>query len=94
MDYVALKDLRPGCLEPVRQHSGMTSADGLICYHSPKDASENFFFDHLPAGSYVLEYAAYVSRSGRYNGGITTLQCMYAPEFISHTEGNFILVRE
>jgi uncharacterized protein YfaS (alpha-2-macroglobulin family) len=94
MDYVGLQDLRAGCLEPALQRSGITFADGLICYHSPKDTSENFFFDHLPAGTCVLEYAAYVARSGRYNSGITTLQCMYAPEFISHTEGNIIFVHE
>jgi hypothetical protein len=94
MDYVSLQDLRSGCLEPALQRSGLMYADGLICYHSPKDASENFFFEHLPQGTRVLEYAAYVSRSGRYNGGIATLQCLYAPEFAAHTEGNIIRVDE
>ncbi|MDR2809591.1 MAG: alpha-2-macroglobulin [Tannerellaceae bacterium] len=92
MDYVCLKDLRSGCLEPAVQRSGIMFTDGLLCYHSPKDASEHFFFDHLPAGTHVLEYATYVSRSGRYTGGISTLQCMYAPEFVSHTEGNILFV--
>ncbi|MDR1356677.1 MAG: alpha-2-macroglobulin, partial [Tannerellaceae bacterium] len=94
MEYVSLKDLRAGCFEPVAQSSGIMAVDRLACYHSPKDVSENFFFDRMPAGTYVLEYAAYVSRSGRYGGGIATLQCLYAPEFVSHTEGNVILVQE
>jgi hypothetical protein len=94
MEYVCLKDLRAGCFEPAVQRSGIRSVDGLICYHSPKDVSENFFFDRLPAGTYVLEYTAYVSRSGQYAGGMATLQCLYAPEFISHTEGNVIIVSQ
>jgi hypothetical protein len=93
MEYVSLKDLRAGCFEPVVQRSGIKPVDRLVCYHSPKDVSENFFFDRLPAGTYVLEYPVYVSRSGRYNGGIASLQCLYAPEFISHTEGNVIFVQ-
>ncbi|MDR1937969.1 MAG: alpha-2-macroglobulin, partial [Tannerellaceae bacterium] len=94
MEYVSLKDLRAGCFEPAVQQSGVRLVDRLLCYHSPKDASENFFFDRLPAGTYVLEYAAYVSRSGRYGNGMATLQCLYAPEFVSHTEGNIIFVQE
>ncbi|MDR1258828.1 MAG: alpha-2-macroglobulin [Tannerellaceae bacterium] len=94
MEYVSLKDLRPGCFEPAVQRSGVMSVDRLLCYHSPKDVSENFFFDRLPRGTYVMEYAAYVSRSGRYSGGAATLQCLYAPEFVSYTEGNIIFVHE
>jgi hypothetical protein len=63
-------------------------------YHAPGDISEHFYFDRLPAGAYVLEYGAYVSRSGRYGNGMATAQCMYAPEFVSHTEGGIILIEE
>lgn len=88
MDYVFLKDLRPGCFEPADQLSGSTYRDGAWYYQSPTDISENFFFDRLPQGTYVLEYAAYVSRTGRYAEGISTIQCLYAPEFVSHTGGS------
>jgi uncharacterized protein YfaS (alpha-2-macroglobulin family) len=87
MEYVSLKDVRAGCFEPARQVSGIGTADRLRYYHAPKNASENFYFDLLPEGAYVLEYAAYVSRSGHYSAGLATLQCLYAPEFVSHTEG-------
>jgi hypothetical protein len=30
--------------------------------------------------------------SGEYAGGISTIQCLYAPEFVSHTEGNIVKV--
>lgn len=92
MEYVSLKDLRAGCFEPVSQTSGTVYAGGLRYYRSPKDISENFYFDTLPAGTHVLEYSAYVSRAGRYSGGLATLQCLYAPEFVSHTEGGEIIV--
>ena len=87
MDYVFLKDLRPGCVEPAGQLSGTKNRDGVWYYQSPTDVAEHFFFDHLPEGTFVLEYALYVSRSGTYAGGISTIQCLYAPEFVSHTEG-------
>ncbi|MDR0429837.1 MAG: alpha-2-macroglobulin [Tannerellaceae bacterium] len=92
MNYVSLKDIRPGCFEPALQTSGYQSADGVVYFHSPKDASEYFYFYRLPAGSYVLEYAAFVSRTGKYSNGIATIQCQYAPEFVSHTGGSLLTV--
>ena len=92
MDYVFLKDLRAGCFEPADQLSGSIYRDGVWYYQSPTDVSENFFFERLPQGTFVLEYAVYVSRTGEYAGGISTIQCLYAPEFVSHTEGNIIKV--
>ncbi len=92
MDYVALKDLRAGCFEPAQQLSGAEYRDGVWFYRSPEDVSENFFFNHLPQGTFVLEYAVYVVREGQYSGGISTIQCLYAPEFISRTEGEMITV--
>lgn len=92
MDYVFLKDLRAGCFEPANQLSGSIYRDGVWYYQSPTDVSENFFFDRLPQGTFVLEYAVYVTRTGEYAGGISTIQCLYAPEFVSHTEGNIVRV--
>ncbi len=92
MDYVVLKDLRAGCFEPAQALSGYNYRDGVGYYQSPKDVSENFFFTHLPKGTFVLEYPVYVSRTGDYAGGISTIQCMYAPEFTSHTAGERIRV--
>lgn len=88
MDYVCLKDLRAGCFEPANPLSGSVYRDGVRYYQSPTDVSENFFFERLPQGTFVLEYSVYVSRTGEYAGGISTIQCLYAPEFVSHTEGN------
>ena len=93
MDYVFLKDLRAGCFEPADQISGTKFRDGVMYYQSPTDVSENFFFNRLPAGTFVIEYPVYVTRTGEYAGGISTIQCLYAPEFVSHTESETILVK-
>ncbi|MCC8170296.1 MAG: alpha-2-macroglobulin [Parabacteroides sp.] len=93
MDYVQLKDMRAACFEPVRQTAGVRAQDGLLFYESPEDASQNFFFNTLLQGTYVMEYTVYVTRPGEYSGGIATIQCLYAPEFVAHTEGNRVTVR-
>ncbi len=94
MDFVQLKDMRAPCFEPLQTISGVTSSDRLIYYQMVKDASTNFYFDHLSKGTYVLEYPVYVNRSGEYANGITTIQSMYAPEFVSHTQGIKVIVKD
>jgi len=94
MEFVHLKDMRASCFEPVQVLSGYQYQDGLGYYQTTKDASMNFFMDFLPKGSYVLEYPLWVSQSGNFSNGITTVQSMYAPEFSSHTEGMRVEVNE
>jgi len=93
MEFVHLKDMRASCFEPVETLSGNKWQNGAIYYQSVKDASTNFYFDNLPKGTYAFEYPLYVNRTGEYSNGITTIQCMYAPEFISHTKGLQITVK-
>jgi len=93
-EFVHLKDMRAACLEPIEQFSGVRWQDRLIYYQTSKDASTNFYFDVVPRGTYVLEYPVYVNRVGNYSNGITTIRCMYAPEFASHTSGIRINVKE
>lgn len=94
MEFVHLKDMRASCFEPQQVISGVKWANSLIYYQSTKDASTNFYFDRLPKGTYVLEYPVFVNRTGEYANGITTIQCMYAPEFSSHTQGITVTVKE
>jgi uncharacterized protein YfaS (alpha-2-macroglobulin family) len=86
-EYVHLKDMRAAGFEPVSAISGHRYQDGLFYYESIKDASINFFIDYLRKGTCVLEYDLRVSHEGNFSNGITTFQCMYAPEFIAHSEG-------
>jgi len=67
--------------------SGYRYQDGLGYYQSTTDASTDFFFDHIGKGTYVFEYPLVVNASGDYSNGITSVQCMYSPEFAAHSEG-------
>lgn len=87
MEYVHMKDMRAACMEPVNVLSGYKWQDGLGYYESTKDASTNFFFNWLSKGTYVFEYPMFVTHEGNFSNGITTIQCMYAPEFTSRSEG-------
>lgn len=94
VDYVHLKDLRAAGLEPTETLSGYRYKGGLGYYQSMRDASANFFFDRIPPGTHVFEYTLRVTHEGEFSNGITTAQCMYAPEFASHSEGLRVKVDE
>jgi hypothetical protein len=94
MEYVHMKDMRPSCMEPVNVISQYKWQGGLGYYESTKDASTNFFFSWLNKGTYVFEYPLFITHAGNYSSGITTIQCMYAPEFTSHSEGVRVKVSE
>ncbi|GAB4094333.1 alpha-2-macroglobulin family protein [Flaviaesturariibacter terrae] len=92
MEYVHLKDLRPSCLEPVDVLSGYHWKDGLGYYQSTRDLSTNFFIHYLPRGTYVFEYTLFVTHKGDFSAGLASIQCMYAPEFSAHSEGQRVSV--
>jgi hypothetical protein len=87
MEYVHMKDMRASCLEPVNVLSSYKWQGGLGYYETTKDASTSFFFDYLRKGTYVFEYTLFVTHTGNFSNGVTNIQCMYAPEFSSHSEG-------
>lgn len=93
MEYVHLKDMRASCFEPLNVISRYKWQDGLGYYESTRDASTNFFFSYLRKGTYVFEYPLYVTHKGNFSNGITSIQCMYAPEFTSHSEGIRVTVK-
>jgi uncharacterized protein YfaS (alpha-2-macroglobulin family) len=93
-EYVHLKDMRASGFEPVSTVSGHRYQDGLWYYESIKDASTNFFISYLPKGVYVFEYNLRVTHAGDFSNGISTFQCMYAPEFSAHSEGLRITILE
>ncbi len=106
LEFVHMKDMRASALEPLPPTpspnrvgggrsalSGYRYQDGLGYYQSTTDQATNFFFDYLPKGTFVFEYALKVNAAGEYSNGITTIQCMYAPEFSAHSEGIRIRAR-
>jgi uncharacterized protein YfaS (alpha-2-macroglobulin family) len=92
-EYVQLKDLRPAGTEPVSALSEYKYQDGLSYYQVTKDVATNFFISYLNKGSYVFEYELRVAQPGNFSTGVTSIQCMYAPEFNAHSEGSRVVFK-
>ena len=88
-DFVKVTDNHAACLEPVRQLSGYEAArtEGLArgswsgYYSESKDRMTNYYFDKMARGTHIIETEYYVDREGRYQQGVCTVSCAYAPEF-------------
>ena len=104
LEFVHMKDMRASGFEPAAAAnrpgegaednlSGYRYQDGLGYYQTTTDQATSFFFDYLPKGTYVFEYALRANAAGEYSNGITTVQCMYAPEFAAHSEGTRITIK-
>lgn len=91
-EYVQLKDMRPAGTEPVDVLSTYKYQDGLAYYQVTKDVGTNFFISALNKGYYVFQYELRVVQPGSFSTGITSIQCMYAPEFNAHSDGTRINV--
>ncbi len=93
MEYIHLKDMRASAFEPVNVLSGYRYQGGLGYYEATRDASTNFFISWLPKGTYVFSYALIASQQGDFSNGVTSIQCMYAPEFSAHSAGIRVVVK-
>lgn len=87
MEFVHLKDMRAAGFEPINVLSTYKYQGGLGYYESTRDAATHFFMDRLPKGTWVFEYPLRATLGGDFSNGITSMQCMYAPEFSSHSAG-------
>lgn len=94
MEYIHMKDQRGSGTEPVNVLSRYKYQDGLAYYESTRDTASHFFIDYLPKGTYVFEYSTRIQLRGEYPSGVTQIQCMYAPEFNSHSGSVPIVVRD
>ncbi len=92
MEYVHLKDFRGSGTEPVNVLSNYKFQDGLYYYESTRDTASHFYIDYLPKGTYVFEYSVRVQLKGQYQTGFANIQCLYAPEFNSHSESLMLTV--
>jgi uncharacterized protein YfaS (alpha-2-macroglobulin family) len=85
--------MRASGFEPIDVISQYKYQDGLGYYESTGDAATNFFISYLNKGTYVFEYPLRVNNAGSFSNGITSIQCMYAPEFTSNSEGIRVKVK-
>jgi hypothetical protein len=93
MEFVHLKDQRGSGTEPVNVLSRYKYQDGLAYYESTRDTASHFFIDYLPKGTCVFEYSTRVQLRGEYQTGVAEIQCLYAPEFNSHSENLKLTVK-
>lgn len=91
-EFVHMKDQRGSGTEPVNVLSRYKWQDRLSYYESTRDTATHFFIDSLPKGTYVFEYSTRIQHRGTYQSGIASIQCMYAPEFNSHSQSFTIQV--
>lgn len=80
-DFLVIKDNRAACMEPTQQLSGYRNGS----YCAPKDNATCFYFDHISKGTHTLETEYYVDRTGVYETGTCSAQCVYSPEFTART---------
>jgi uncharacterized protein YfaS (alpha-2-macroglobulin family) len=92
LEYVHLKDQRAAGLELISQTSGYRYQSGLGYYESPRDAATNFFMSYFPKGTHTFEYRLRATQSGDFSGGLSQMQCLYAPEFTAHSAGTRVQI--
>jgi len=92
MEYVHLKDQRGSGTEPTNVLSRYKYQDGIGYYEMTKDTASHFYIDYLPKGVYVFEYSVRVQHKGQYQSGMANIQCLYAPEFNSHSASHELSV--
>lgn len=90
LDFVALTDDRAACFEPVDQLPVYSWKEGIRSYRETRDSATNIFITRLTKGTYVMTYDVFVNNVGTYNSGIATVQCQYAPQIVSHSNGTVI----
>jgi len=91
-DFVHIRDMRAATFEPVEQTSGYTWNHLFGYYRSVRDAVVNLFIDHLPRGTWTLEYELFVTQTGSFSNGYASIQCFYAPEFSGVSDGGKVKV--
>ena len=92
MEFIHLNDKRAAGFEPESVLSGYVFKEGLYYFESSSDVGTDFFIDFLPKGTFIIDYPVKVNAEGTFLLGTTTIQCMYAPEFGSHTKGDKIYI--
>lgn len=80
-DFVEVETARPACLAPVRALSGYGWDNGLAAYRSVRDNRTQFFIEKVRKGSHTLTEDFFADRTGSYTSGVSTVRCVYAPEF-------------
>lgn len=80
-DHVKLSSTRPACVVPTDIFSGSTWLNSTQAYRAVLSTHNDFYFDHLPKGTYHFTDEMRVSASGTFSCAPATVQSCFAPEF-------------
>ena len=82
-------------LEMIKEVGFCKGIENYSRHFSPRQAGDPApcLIDYLPKGVYVFEYPVRVQLKGKYPTGFANIECMYAPEFNSHSESIPLIVQ-
>lgn len=80
-DFVCLTAQRAACMEPVDALSGYDWQGGVPAYRAVRDNRTEYFFHHLAKGRHQFTTDYFIDRTGVYTLGVSTVECVYAPEY-------------
>ena len=86
IEYLDLKDQRAACLITIGAKNRYQSKGSWGYFQSNGEASTHFFIDRLSKGSYVIEFEQLVIHPGNFSNGISSIQSMYSPSFVSYSD--------
>jgi hypothetical protein len=93
LEYVHANDPRAAAFEPVNVHERYQRQCGASWVESPRDASTEFFFRHLPKGTVIVEYDVFATQTGGFSVGGARVECLYAPEWRARSTSEKIRIQ-
>ena len=86
IEYLDLKDQRAACLITIGAKNRYQSKGSWGYFQSNGEASTHFFIDRLSKGIYIIEFEQLVIHPGNFSNGISSIQSMYSPSFVSYSD--------
>lgn len=93
-EYIHIKSPRPSGCEPKALKSKWNFSTGLAYYETVRDSSDDFFIENIPYGEFTLRYRIICQQKGKFAVAPATIQSMYAPEFVAHSDGMTITIED
>ncbi len=84
--YLQLKDQRAACLIPLETKNRYQVKGGWGYYQRNGEVSTQFFIDRLSKGTYVIEYEQLVIHPGNFSNGLSSIETIYSPAFVSYSD--------
>lgn len=93
-DFVELTSAQPACFTIKQPLSGFTWKGNLPTYRAVGENSTNYFIEKVSKGTHQFSEEFVVTKEGTFSTGITSIQCVYAPEFRATTKALNVNVKK